>query len=76
MNLGRYTENSDGKDVYEIEDVIAKSETEKAIRVTHEDGLDIWIPISQIDDDSEVYAQGDTGTLIISKWIAEQKGFI
>lgn len=38
------------------------------------DGQDHWIPQSQIDDDSEVYDQGHEGTLIVSEWVATQKG--
>lgn len=39
---------------------------------------DEWIPFSQIAEDSEINREseaGDEGTLIISKWIAEQKGW-
>lgn len=36
----------------------------------------IWIPQSQIDDDSEVSKKGDEGTLIVSEWIAIQKGLV
>lgn len=35
---------------------------------------EVWIPKSQIDDDSEVYKDGDEGTLVITAWIAKQKG--
>lgn len=34
----------------------------------------VWIPQSQVHDDSEVSKRGDEGDLIISQWIAEQKG--
>ena len=36
----------------------------------------LWIPKSQIDDDSEVYAAGTSGTLIVSEWIATEKGLL
>ena len=36
----------------------------------------MWIPKSQVDDRSEVYKAGDKGALMISEWIAEQKGLI
>jgi hypothetical protein len=35
-----------------------------------------WIPQSQIHDDSEVWRAGDTGQLVLTRWIAEQKGFV
>lgn len=37
-----------------------------------------WVPISQIDEESEITREsdaGDTGTLIVSEWIAIQKGW-
>lgn len=40
------------------------------------DGDNHWIPKSHIHDDSEVYKEGDTGTLIISEWIAKAKGLV
>ena len=56
----------------ELTDVEAKKETEKAI-LCDIDGKEMWIPKSQIDDDSEVFEEGHYGTLIITDWIAEQK---
>ena len=56
-----------------FEDVTAILETEKAILCEY-DGEEFWIPFSQIHDDSEVYEQGDTGQLIISRWLARKKG--
>jgi hypothetical protein len=47
--------------------------TDKALLVEVE-GREIWIPQSQVDDDSEVYEEGQTGTLIVSDWIADEKG--
>lgn len=38
------------------------------------DGADLWVPQSMIDDDSEVYATGHEGTLIVSEWWATEKG--
>ena len=42
------------------------------------DGEEIWIPKSQIHDNSEVYDAGehDEGTLVITEWIAKQKGLL
>jgi len=59
----------------EFENVICKAETDKAILVEIE-GEEVWIPQSQVDDDSHVWAKGDEGLLIISDWIAEQKGLV
>jgi hypothetical protein len=40
------------------------------------DGKQIWIPDSQICDDSEIWKEGDEGKLVISEFIALQKGLI
>lgn len=50
--------------------------TEKAILVAGIQEEPIWIPLSQVSDDSEVYSIGDEGTLIVTEWIAIQKGFV
>jgi hypothetical protein len=56
-----------------IEGVLIKAATEKAILCII-DGKEVWIPQSQVDDRSEIWKQGDEGTLMISEWIARQKG--
>lgn len=38
------------------------------------DGEEVWIPQSQIDEDSEVWESGQEGTLVITAWLAKQKG--
>ena len=42
------------------------------------DGKEVWIPVSQIDDDSEVFDDGENGEgkLVITEWIAIQKGLV
>ena len=37
-------------------------------------GRELWIPQSQITDDSEVWRAGHKGRLVITRWLAEQKG--
>lgn len=56
-------------------DVKCRRATEKALLCVINDE-EYWIPQSQIDDDSEVYDAGENseGVLIISEWIADQKG--
>jgi hypothetical protein len=58
-----------------FEDTVCKAATDKAILVTIE-GTDCWIPQTQVDDDSEVWKRGDEGRLVISEWIATEKGLI
>ena len=63
------------KEKVEFEDVKAIRETVLALYCLI-DGRGVWIPQSQIDDNSEIWEAGDEGTLIISQWIAEQKGLV
>jgi Ser-tRNA(Ala) deacylase AlaX len=49
--------------------------TSKAILVDV-DGEEVWIPQSQVHDDSEVWRAGDEGKLVISEWIAKRKGLL
>ena len=63
----------DFKNKVRFEDVTVIAETEKAILCNFGDGVEHWIPQSQIDDDSECWKLGDEGILIVSEWIAEQK---
>jgi len=55
-----------------IRDVKAIAATVNAILVCIDDE-EFWIPQSQVDDDSDVYAEGDEGTLVITEWLANQK---
>jgi len=36
----------------------------------------MWIPKSQIDDDSEVWEPGQSGELVTSEWIAIEKDLV
>lgn len=48
-------------------------QTEKAGKFWIE-GEEYWIPWSQVSEDCALEANGDQGALIITKWIAQQKG--
>lgn len=56
----------------------AKRATNKALLVELRDGLradeEVWIPLSQIHDDSEVWGAGDEGELVVTSWFAEKEG--
>lgn len=56
-------------------DAISIAETDSAV-LCEIDGEQIWIPKSQIDDDSEVWENGQEGVLVMTEWIAEQKGLL
>jgi hypothetical protein len=56
-------------------DARAIRETEKALLVELEDGEEVWIPKSVIDDDSEVFGVGDEGKLVVEGWFAVKQGW-
>lgn len=56
-----------------LADVKALRGTDKALLCLI-DGEEVWIPQSQITDDSEVYEVGGEGKLVITAWFAGQKG--
>lgn len=61
------------KEKVRVEDVYAIKQTDKALLCQVGDD-EVWIPQSQIDDDSEVWKEGQEGMLVVSEWIARQKG--
>lgn len=63
-------------DTVTIERVKAVRETAAALLVRFDDGAEEWIPKSHIDDDSEVYKASTEGKLVVTAWIAEQKGLV
>ena len=59
--------------------VTLKAKTANAILVEDPDGEEVWIPNSQIDDDSEIWGEsdkGEEGKLVISEWLATKKGWL
>lgn len=63
-----------------FEDCQLRAISKAAILVAHEDWDEpLWFPDSQIDADSELYMEseaGDTGKLVVTRWIAEKKGLV
>lgn len=55
-----------------VENVTLIHSTEKAGLYRTEDGDDVWIPWSQIDENS-VDKDGDSGDIWIPLWLAEEK---
>jgi len=53
----------------------AKRESDKAVLMAIDDIGEVWLPKSQIHDDSEVWKVGQKGDLIVTTWYAEQKGW-
>ena len=67
--------NHAGANEVQLEDVLVLRKTDKAILV-EVDTAQIWIPKSQISENSEVWKDGQTGALIIPEWLATAKGLI
>jgi len=65
---------------FEIKNAKCVDQTPEAIKVLFklEDGSTVtnWIPQSQVTDDSEVYSKGHSGTLRITQYIAELRGWL
>lgn len=60
-----------------FENVVCKKATAKALLVVI-DEEEYWIPVSQVHDDSEVWddEKNNEGKLVVTEWIAQQKGLL
>ena len=59
----------------EIDDVTVEAETDRALLCVIDEGQR-WITKSVVHEDSEVFEQGDQGTLVLFRWFAEKEGFV
>lgn len=68
-------ELADYKDAVEIPDVVVLSESRKAllVRLPAGEEREEWIPKGQIMPHSPVQHDGESGTLIVTGWIAREK---
>ena len=62
-------------DSVEFADVEAIHETDDALLCLIDEEK-VWIPKTQVKDDSEVYEIGHKGKLVVSEWIATMKGLV
>jgi len=51
-------------------------ESPDAVLVLDDNGEEVWVPQSQIHDDSEVWRRGDEGTLVVTDWFAKKAGWL
>lgn len=63
------------KIVITFDEVHCLQDTDKAILCLIDD-KEYWIPLSQVDSNSEVFQKDDFGDLIITEWIAKEKKLI
>lgn len=69
--------NGRDEDGVSISGVTALRGSEKALLCRIPDGdssREVWIPRSQLTDDSEIVDVGDEGELVIKSWFAEREG--
>jgi hypothetical protein len=66
------------RDSVEFSGCTVKRESDSALLIHVPDFSDkpVWLPKSQITGDSEIQEVGDVGLLVITQWIATQKGMI
>jgi hypothetical protein len=55
--------------------VKALRETDRALLCADSNGNEFWVPKSQLHDDSEVFEVGGEGKLVVTRWLADQKGW-
>lgn len=60
----------------EVENVRVIRETAEALLIEIDGERQTWVPKSQVDDDSEVFTDGDQGTITLAEWFAEKEGLI
>lgn len=65
---------SDDNEPVEIENAKCIRQTSAAILCVI-GGREVWIPQSQVHDDSEVFQKNQEGTLVVTAWFARQEGF-
>ena len=53
---------------------LGEARSGKAIKVRLPDGREEWFPVTQIEKDSDVRHDSDSGVLRVSAWIAKEKG--
>lgn len=63
---------ADGTELVEVDVDRVDKTTDDAIHVVVGHGR-AWIPRSQIDDDSEVTDYGDSGVLVVPRWLARDR---
>lgn len=69
-------ELQDHKDAHEEQGVVVLTEKPKALLVRLANGMEVWFPRGHILAHSPVQHDGDSGTLVVSAWIAKEKGLV
>ena len=56
--------------------VTCRHRTDKAMLFADGDGVEFWVPISQLRRGCELWQQGDGGILYVNRWLAEKRGWV
>jgi hypothetical protein len=65
------------EELHEVEDAVASIETPDALLVSAPVfDQSQWIPKSQIDDSSDIHAEDDAGVLVVTMWLARERGWV
>ena len=59
--------------------VTLKHVHKEALLVEDDEGEEVWIPFTQIHDDSEIWDEskkGEKGKIVVSEWIAKRVGWL
>ena len=66
--------NGRDEDGVSFHDAKALVVTPKALLCRLADEREVWVPLSVITDDSEVWRYGDEGELVVRSWFARKEG--
>lgn len=61
---------------YELTCTEVRRDSGKALLCVTKEHGEVWVPHSQIHEDSEVYKMGTNGKLIVTEWLATEKGWV
>lgn len=68
---------TDFADKVRLEGCKAVGSTDKGLWIQGPDfDEDVFVPQSQIDDESEVWKEGQEGELVVSAWFAGRRGWV
>lgn len=73
----RPDEDDDDDETHVFPEAKVIAETDRAVKVVDQEGVEFWCPKSVIHDDSEVWKMGgETGKFIVHGWWAKKNGYV
>lgn len=70
--------DQDEESTFEYGEVTVVKESGEAIlcKAGGRFGPSFWVPRSQLREPNEVWNEGDRGTLVVTEWLAEERGWL